>query len=192
MASFRHRRGFVKEAEEYALEFRQELGLANASPLMAIEIADLLEIPVWNLSDHPTIPTHIKDYFFGIGRDHFSASTLNDGSYKEIIHNDSHHPNRQNSNIAHELAHILLGHPPKPPMSEDGCRNFSKRMEREAHDLGFTLLVPKPAALVAVEDFEDINDACEYFGVSKQLLEFRIRKADAKRWAINRARKRYN
>lgn len=188
--AFRHRRGFVKESEEYATEFRQELGLADCSPLTAIELADHLAIPVWDLTKHPTIPSEVVEHFINGGQNDFSAATINDGSYKEIIHNDSHHPYRQNSNIAHELAHIILGHPPKPPMLKDGCRNFDKRMEREAHDLGFTLLVPKPAALVAVEEFQSIDDACEHFNVSKSLLEFRIRKTDAKRWAMNRAKKK--
>ena len=109
---------------------------------------------------------------------------------REIIHNDSHHPFRQNSNVAHELAHIILGHPPKPPMLKDGCRNFDKRLEREAHDLGFTLLVPKPAALYAVENIRDDEQACEFYGVSNSLLTFRVRKSDAQRWAKNRAFKR--
>jgi|TARA_R100000455_G_C6273429_1_gene131098 Zn-dependent peptidase ImmA (M78 family) len=188
--AFRHRRGFIKESEEYAKEFRQELGLTDCSPLTALELADHLSIPVWELTKHPNIQADVVEHFTNGGQNDFSAVTLNNGTYKEIIHNDSHHPYRQNSNIAHELAHIILGHPPKPPMLKDGCRNFDKRMEREAHDLGFTLLVPKPAALVAVEDFLSLDEACQYFHVSEQLLEFRIRKSDAKRWALNRAQKR--
>ena len=189
--AFRHRRGFVKEAEEYALEFREELGLAHNDPLDANVLANHLEIPVWELSTHPALPQASVQHFSSEGQNDFSALTLTVGTYKEIIHNDSHHPYRQNSNIAHELAHIILGHPPKPPMLKDGCRNFDKKLEREAHDLGFILLVPKSAALFAVEQFANREAACEYFGVSKPLLEYRIRKSDANRWARNRANKRF-
>lgn len=188
--AFRHRRGFIKESEEYALEFREELALTEHDALDPVVLAKWLCIPVITLSGHPTIKPAEKQYFSTVGQNDFSAATLTLGTKKEIIHNDSHHPYRQNSNIAHELAHIILGHPPKPPMLTDGCRNFDKRMEREAHDLGFTLLVPKPAALFAVEEIRDTEQACEHFGVSKALLIFRIRKSDAVRWAQNRAKKR--
>ena len=179
----------MKEAEEYAIEFREELGLSDSSPLSARQLAEHLEIPVWDLTEHPAMPPSIVAHFSHTCQDDFSAMTVNDGTYKEIIHNDSHHPHRQNSNIAHELAHIILGHPAKPPMT-DGCRNFDQRLEKEAHDLGFTLLVPKSAALFAVENFKNIFEASEYYSVSKQLLEYRIRKTDARRWSMNRVRKK--
>jgi hypothetical protein len=188
--AFKHRRGFVKESEEYALEFREELNLKPHDALDPIELANWLCVPVVALSEHPTIRPEEKQYFATIGQDDFSAATINLRTRREIIHNDSHHPFRQNSNVAHELAHIILGHPPKPPMLKDGCRNFDKRLEREAHDLGFTLLVPKPAALYAVENIRDDEQACEFYGVSNSLLTFRVRKSDAQRWAKNRAFKR--
>lgn len=184
----RHRRGFVKEAEEYALEFRRELEFKDNDPLCPFKLADHLEVPVIGLSKHPTIPEEIKKYFATQGNSKFSATALVDGPKKYIIHNDFQHPNRQTSNIMHELAHIILGHPAKPPMLADGCRNIDARIEKEANDLGFTLLIPKPAALRAVEEFPSVKQAALFFNVSEKLLQYRIRKADAFRWAQNRAR----
>jgi Zn-dependent peptidase ImmA (M78 family) len=189
--ALRHRQGFVKESEEYALEFRKELNLSEHAPLNPFLLAEFLCVPVIALSEHPTITRERKIQFSTKWRDEFSAATLAHGTRREIVHNDSHHHYRQNSNIAHELAHIILGHPPKPPMLTDGCRNFDKLLEREAHDLGFALLVPRPAALYAVEEISNTRQACEHFGVSEPLLTFRIRKTDARRWAQNRARKRF-
>ena len=182
------RRGFRKEAEEYASEFRRELGLTMRDPLDPHDLARHLSVPILELSQHPAIPSDIKRHFAGAGNSHFSASTLVEGTYREIIHNDYQAPNRQRSNIMHELSHIILGHPPKPPMLEDSCRNFDALMEKEANELGFTLLIPKVAALHAVEAFDHVYAASKFFGVSHKLLSYRIRITNAVGWARNRAR----
>jgi Zn-dependent peptidase ImmA (M78 family) len=90
----------------------------------------------------------------------------------------------------HEVAHIILGHPPRPPLTEDACRNYDPVLEIEANQLGFTLLIPKIAALYAVENFDSLTDAASYYGVSVSLLSHRIKISDAHRWALNRANKR--
>ena len=188
MAKLRH--GFRKEAEEYAGEFREELGLEKHKPLDPFLLAKHLAIPVYAVSEHPAITHDIKRHFRGAGNDMFSAATLGDGTYREIIHNDFQHPNRQHSNITHELAHIILGHPPKPPLLNGNCRNFNPLLEKEASELGFTLLIPKAAALYAIEEFSKLCDAEEYYGVSQELLDYRIRITNAKGWAAHRAKKK--
>lgn len=180
------RRGFRKEAEEYAAEFRTELGLTNVAPLSAIQLATHLEIPVTELSKVNGISSEVVRYYHGAGADEFSATSLCDGTYREIIHNDSHHPNRQNSSIMHEVSHILLGHPPKPPLMENSCRHFDPTAEFEANQLAFTLLVPKPAALFAYERFATTSEAAVFFGVSNAVMVHRIRITDVVRWAQNR------
>lgn len=180
------RRGFRKEAEEYAAEFRAELGLATVAPLSAVQLAVHLEIPVTKLSEVEGISSSVVQYYHGPGSDEFSATSLCDGSYREIVHNDSHHANRQNSSVMHEISHILLGHPPKPPLMEDSCRHFDPVAELEANQLAFTLLVPKPAALFAYERFSSTSEAAAFFGVSKAVMEHRIRITDVIRWAQNR------
>lgn len=184
------RRGFVKESEEYAVEYRQELGLADNAPLCPRSLAKYLAIPLFEVSTHPTIPDEVKRLVSKQGNSGFSAMTIADGPYREILHNDYQHPNRQNSNIMHEIAHIVLGHPPKPPIIGDACRSFDAIKEREANELGFALLVPKPAALYAVEAFpRSRKEAAIYFGVSTTLLEYRIRKTNALGWLNNRRRR---
>lgn len=184
------RRGFRKEAEEYSKEFRVELGLQEFEPLDPILLADHLCIPVIGLSKHPGIPNEVKSHFGSSGNSDFSATTIADGYFREIIHNDYQHKNRQNSNITHEIAHVVLGHPPKPPMINDSCRNFDAVMEKEANELGFTLLIPKIAALYAIEKFSDLTEAGRFYGVSNSLLKYRIRITNAEGWARNRAKKR--
>ena len=184
------RRGFVKEANEYASEFREELNLDSKDPICPFRLCQHLEIPVIGLSKHPAIPHDVKTYFGGQGQNDFSATTLVDGGFKEIIHNDYHHPNRQNSNVVHELAHILLGHEARPPMLKDGCRNIDKVIEHEANELGWVILVPKTAAMKALEEFDTLSDAAIFYSVSLQLMTYRVRKSGAMGWYKNKSKYR--
>jgi Zn-dependent peptidase ImmA (M78 family) len=118
----------------------------------------------------------------------FSATTVAEGSFKLIVHNDFHHPFRQNSNVMHEIAHILLGHPPRPPLAGDKCRNFDAQSEYEANQLGFILLIPKLAALRIVESGMGNVAASQMYGVSSSVLIHRLNITDAKGWADNRRR----
>ena len=104
------RRGFRKEAEEYAQEFRAELNIAPDGPLCPFALAAHLAVPIVKLSDLEGLEAR---FIRGASESGFSATTVAEGTFKTIIHNDTQHPYRQNSNLMHEIAHILLGHPPR-------------------------------------------------------------------------------
>ncbi|MBL4751506.1 MAG: ImmA/IrrE family metallo-endopeptidase [Amylibacter sp.] len=174
------RRGFIKEAEEYAEEFRLEMGLSKVAPIFAENLAEHLGVPVLKLSTHPKISDEVKEFWANNEEDVFSALTMPDGAYREILHNDGHHPNRQNSNIAHELAHIILGHSMTAPISDKGKRNYDKEIEEEAKVLSMTLLIPKVVAVCIVEQGLNLDQASLHYRVSKPLLNYRIGKTDAR------------
>jgi uncharacterized protein DUF955 len=168
------KRGFKTEAEEYSLEFRTELGLSHDSPLCPRRLAQHLAIPVYPLSAlRQDIPEAVG-LLLGSERRVFSAITVFKGSGRIIVYNDAHSSSRQVSDIAHELAHGVLGHPPCPPLSDEGCRNFDPRLEAEAEWLGPTLLVPKPAALRIAWQRLTIAQAAIEFGVSEALIQMRL------------------
>ncbi len=190
MAKLRH--GFKTECENYAHEFRRELNLPQDAALHGSELAELLEVPVHALSRFPGIPDEIKmRYLTERYCNEFSAIVVRIDGRGHIIHNDFHSPVRQNSNIMHEVAHIILRHPPTSPLNGAELRSYDSEVESEAKELSFTLLVPKPAALLAVERFSSLADAAEHFGVSVGLLTYRVRITDASGWAKNRARSRW-
>jgi Zn-dependent peptidase ImmA (M78 family) len=184
------RRGFRKEAEEYAEEFRTELDLDVSGPLCPFKLAQHLEIPVVSLSNLEGLNSVHLDYVQNDSQNTFSATTVAEDSFKLIVHNDFHHPFRQNSNLMHELAHILLGHPPRPPLAHDKCRNFDAQSEYEANQLGFTLLIPKVAALRIIESGMGPAAARQLYGVSSAVLQHRLSITDVKRWADHRRRLR--
>jgi Zn-dependent peptidase ImmA (M78 family) len=111
----------------------------------------------------------------------FSAITLFDGTKRSIVHNHGHAPNRQCSNLAHELAHALLMHPPHPPFGASGQRVYERKIEAEAGWLGPVLLIPNEAARWAVARGMSEEAAADHFGVSQDLVKFRYRMSGAHR-----------
>ena len=175
------RRGFKTEAKEIARQIRGELRLNLTDTLDPWKLADWLEIPILRLSDFEEYAEWACRYFRGPGRSVFSAVTVFDGHKRLIVHNDSHSPARQASNVCHELAHGLLLHPPTPALNDQGCRNWSREIEDEANWLSGVLLVPDEAALATVKNGLDLDKAAANYGVSLQMMQFRINVSGARR-----------
>ena len=187
------RRGFKTEAEALAKEIRAELGLAKLDRLDPHQLARHLEIPVVGLSDLPEdLPG--AQYFLSVEREAFSAVTVFRRRRRVIVHNDSHSPARQNSNLTHELSHGLLLHDPAPALdSLTGCRNWNDTNEAEANWLGGVLLVTNDMALAVARGRLTRKQARERFGVSEDMLRWRLDMTGAnKRVARERARRRNN
>ena len=185
----KYRRGFKTEAEDYAKDFRKELGIAPHKPLCPWKLANLLAILVEPLSSYrDRIPDAVM-HCMELEQDIFSAITICGNSGRLIIHNDSHHPNRQAANIAHELSHTILGHRPTPIFDEYGHRHFNAEDENEANWLGPVLLVPKDATFHIVKTGMSMEKASDFYGVSKQLITMRLN-ASAAQTIMDRSKRK--
>ena len=164
-----------------ARELRAELGIEPHSPLCPWRLAEHLEILVVPLSKyHNKIPDQ-ADYLTTKGTKGFSAITVFDNTRRLIVHNDSHNRLRQASNVAHELSHGILMHPPTAPFNEYGCRNFNKEYEDEANWLGPTLLISEEAALHIVRNGMTLDEAVKYYRATKQVINMRINVTGARK-----------
>lgn len=171
-----YRRGFKSEANWYARSMRAELGLPFHAPLSPLKVAAHLGYVVSPLSKFRS--DNLKEVGFLTspkGKKEFSAITLFFEGISFIIHNDSHHPHRQNSNLSHEIAHGLLMHKPSPLTGIDGVRIIDPQQESEAHWLGGALLISEEAALHIVESRQPYEIAQKVYGVSNDLLQWRLR-----------------
>ena len=187
------RRGFKTEAEALVKEVRAELGLAKLDRLNPQQLARHLNIPIVALGDLSDSLSGAR-HFRAIEREAFSALTVFDGHRRMIVHNDSHSPARQNSNLTHELSHGLLLHEPTPALdSLTGCRNWNDTNEREADWLGGVLLVTNDMALAVAGGRLTKKQARERFGVSEKMLSWRLDMTGANKiMARARARRRNN
>jgi Zn-dependent peptidase ImmA (M78 family) len=121
----------------------------------------------------PVEPDAVHHFCYG-ERTAFSAVTIFCGCQRLIVHNDHHSKRRQTSNLAHELSHALLLHPPTPPLSEHGCRNFDAAIEEEANWLAGSLLIPHEAAFLIARRGVALDEAADAYGVSPKMMQFRL------------------
>jgi Zn-dependent peptidase ImmA (M78 family) len=164
------RRGFKSEANWLARNVRDELGIASHLPLCPWRLAELLGFPVISLSEFAESEPGAVIYLRSSkGQRDFSAITLFNGNSRMIIHNDGHQLKRQAANIAHELAHGLLLHAPKPPFDDRGSRHYDPVIEQEANWLGPALLVSEEAANHVARMSLPLTKASDVYGVSEDI-----------------------
>lgn len=170
------RRGFKAEAEWYARDVRQSLGLEACAPLCPWALADHLGYAACSLGEFADAhPGEVALLRRRTGPRGFSAITVCWGENRLIVVNDGHAATRQAADVAHELAHGLLMHEPMPLLGANRSRHYNEVQEEEAHWLGPALLVPYEAALRIARERLPTPDAAARFKVSSRLMEMRLR-----------------
>lgn len=150
------------------------MGLDPVAPIDPFVVCEMFDIEVVRLSDLSCDSSTFHDS----SQSCFSALTVSRGILSAIVHNDSHHPLRQRSNICHELAHLFLGHEHVPPLNEAGERVHEGGIEAEANYLGGCLLMSNEAAIHVVSNGL-LSRAQLIYGVSRPMLDYRLRMSGA-------------
>lgn len=167
-------RGFKARANRLAVAVRADMGLGARDPLDPLAVCRHFEIDVVPLTSLGPKVAHFTD----VERSAFSAVTVPCGMRRAIVHNDRHHPDRQRSNIMHELAHGLLGHTPCSAFNCDGERHYDGGVEAEASFLAGALLITNEAAWHIIR--AGLRGAARrIYGVSQQMLDYRLRVSGA-------------
>lgn len=167
--------GFKAEAERISLRIRFKLGIPPTGPLDPAEVCRAFDIKLLKMSE---VGCDVSA-FQGHLSDKFSAMTVCASFQRAIVHNDSHHPYRQYSNIFHELAHCFLGHSGCTILNDNGTRSYSSVIESEASYLGGALHLPKDAALHVLRN--GLTPAAQaIYQISKPMLEYRLRVSGAR------------
>ena len=168
------RRGFKTEANTIAREIREELGLHPVDPLDPWNLAKHLAIPVLTLRHFAKEAPKAYKLFRNFEEEAFSAVTVFSGPVRLIVHNEFHARVRQASNLAHEISHALLMHPPMLAFDARGCRNWNEEFENEANWLAGALLISEEAALQIARNGISIESASDQYGVSQKMVQFRL------------------
>ena len=185
------RRGFKKRCEEVVSKARVDLGLAGYAPFDPFAYARLLGVPCVPVSalGRYGCPEESLAHVAGAGRRDFSAVTIREGTRYLIVYNDNNDPERQKSDVAHELAHILLEHEAGPLFGLGGCRDVDDLREKEAAWLGGALLVPEHVALFVARRGLTVEEAAERYGVSEEIMRWRLNASGALKRAGHERRK---
>lgn len=172
------RRGFKTWAEQTAARVRQKLNLRPFAPLDPAGLAELLGVFIVQLDGLPDLATDVRQRLLSEHGDNWSAITVGDGQCHMIVVNPSHPKARENSNLAHELSHILLGHDPSMMfISSNGgvsLRTYNEEQEEEANWLAGALLLPREALLSIRRKRMSDDEVCQEYGVSLPMLRFRL------------------
>lgn len=173
------RRGFKSQCEKRALELRRILSRKPTDPLSARDVAQQYEVSVWTPQEVQGIPAGDLQQLLVAGATEWSGFTLRVGLRHLAVVNSSQSSRRQNSVLMHELAHIMLGHDLVSGTFTAGGdfvpSTYNQDQEDEAAWLGGTLLLPRPALLWMRRRRLSDEDAATHFGVSLDLLQWRIR-----------------
>lgn len=172
-------RGFKTWTEHLSAGIRRELGLPPTAPLPQVRLAEYLGVRLLTPRDIPGMPAEVLAQLLDHDPSGWSAVTQEVDGSTVVIHNSRHSPARQASNIAHELAHILLEHVPgRVIVSPDGSvvmRSYDAEQEEEANWLAWALLLPRVALLHATRAGSDVASLAEEYGVSVPLVQFRMK-----------------
>lgn len=172
------RRGFKMWAENQAKEQRLKLGLKEDAPLPARRLAARLEIPIFSPQQIPDMSAEHLDCLLRQDPWSWSAVTVPVGANAFIIiHNTAHAETRQESNLMHEMAHLLCKHTPVRFNHIPGLpfliREYDPQQEEEAAWLGGCLQLPRPALLWAIKRRMAMDEIVRYFTASSDLIQYR-------------------
>ncbi len=174
----KYRYGFKKWSDDTSIALRKELGLYPSSPLCAFDLCKHLEIPLFVPDDIKGLSEKHLNNLLGKGNNHWSAATIPVNDKFLIIHNPTHTSARQQSNLMHELAHIICKH--KIPENKTNLgvsgflRNYDEAQENEAEWFGACLQLPRPALIWALKKKMSEDEIAKHFNASKEMVRYRI------------------
>lgn len=172
------RRGFKTSSEETASKIRRKLQLASHAPIDPAAVAQLLSIPILKPEDLAELSTDVRSRLLHNHSETWSAITVSDGNRHLIVLNPMHASTRSNSSLAHEIAHVILGHEPSmmyvTAKGEVALRTHNKDQEDEANWLAGCILLPRDALLHIRKVGMTDDQVCIGYGVSPAMFRFRV------------------
>lgn len=172
-------RGFKTRAENLAILYREQLSISKFKPLDAFKLADHLDIPIFSVDDVFSGDKSNPAYSLMTKAENFNALWMaNEDGDKIILHNCSHSKFRQQSNLMHELAHIILEHE-VPEEARKICsiynlHYYNKQQEDEAKYLGGCLQITKPALLWVLKEGWEHEKISDYYCASLEMVRYRL------------------
>jgi hypothetical protein len=169
------RRGFKSEAERLAERVRAQIGLCPDVPPDIFQLADHLRVEVIDAQELVGMDSLQELELLQPGA--FSAATFHlPGGRTVAVYNPCNEPARTKSDIAHELAHVLLGHEVREVQQIGGHAFFTcnPEQEEEANWLAGCLLLPRQLLLRHAYAGSDAQALATAAGVSVPMARFRL------------------
>jgi Zn-dependent peptidase ImmA (M78 family) len=180
------RRGFKAQAERRAETTREELGLSMYAPLDSAELAAAQGISV--KSADTLVGIERLEQLEALQPGAFSACTFDLPRGKVIVTNPLSSPQRIQSDVAHEVSHVLLEHEVRTVEKLGDFSFFScdAEEEQEANWLAGCLLLPRPLLIRSLRRGITVEDIAQEFNVSVEMAAYRVRATGALRQVTTR------
>ena len=169
------RRGFKAEAERLAERTRTQMGLRPYERLGIRDLARHLNVDV--IPADQIVDRARLEELEQIQPGAFSAATFHLPDGRTVaVYNPCNDPGRTNSDIGHELAHLLLAHDVREIQQLAGHTFFTcdPEQEEEATWLAGCLLLPRPLLLREAYNGTDANRLAAKYQVSEHMARFRL------------------
>lgn len=183
------RRGFQAEAERHAARIRAELG---RDPTSSVQISDIARhIGVRIVSADELVDIERLRELERIQAFSFSACTFDIAATKVVVFNPVRTLERTQSDIAHELSHVIAGHQLSEIRIVAGMpfRTCLPDQEEEATNLGGVLLLPRPLLLQAALRGLSVEEIAVQNRVTTDMARFRFNKSGVAKQAESRNRR---
>ena len=176
-------RGFKTWAEKFAQALRKEMELELLDRMDVHRLARVFGARLCTPRDIRGMSQEHLAQLLQKDISGWSAVTVVTETDSIIIYNPSHSQGRIASDIAHEVAHLILEHEPtKLVLSQDGglvMRSFNAKQEEEANWLGWCLLLLREALVSSLKSQLSVTEIADSFGVSQTLVKFRMQMTGA-------------
>ncbi|MEH2295326.1 ImmA/IrrE family metallo-endopeptidase [Nostoc sp.] len=161
---------FRQRCEATATEQRSLLRVRSFEPLPADTLAAKLGATLFTPDQLPNLePEQVAVL---LASDGWSGAIISDRPLW-IVYNPRHAPARYESNLMHEIAHLLLNHKSVGFDSVTGLPKRKQNNEDEATYLGGCLQIPKRGLLWATQRKMLLPQIATHFGASEAMVQFR-------------------
>ena len=173
------RHGFKSDCEKQAEKLREELETELNEPLCAFNVAKHLNIPVYKATEFLQTESDLE-VLTGTNKkpcEWHALTMVTENGNRIIIHNPFSSNARQQSDMMHEIAHVILKHEHKRgdlPIYLLGLWSYDKVQEEEAKCLGATLQLPRKSLLWARENDMTNEEMATHFNASIDMVRYRL------------------
>lgn len=165
--------------ERIGLKIREFAAVSLPDRLDPFALAEFAKIRVIEPSEISKLPADVLDELTGRSQSSWSAVTLDisDG-WQLCILNPTHGAERKRASLMEEIAHVILGHEfTRIVAGTDGLafREYNQLNEQVAYGVGASALVPYAPLFVELLNRQTPETIAEHYGVSSQLVKYRIK-----------------
>ena len=170
------RRGFKAEAERLARDIWKAMDLAPSDRMDAVELAEHVGCTVRPAD--ALVDIEKLERLYRIQEDAFFACTFElPADRYAIVFNPLMSDARRNSDVAHEVAHVVLGHSLSrlERLGNVAFLTGNKQQEEEAAWLSGCLLLPRFALMSDLMRRKNADTIAESRVLSRNMVEYRVR-----------------